>query len=251
MAFSIVHAFSSLKSDGVDVSLVQPSNWNASHTINMDAYTLIGRRSGAGAGSGIPWSEIQPPLGCILPYAASTLPDASWLFPNGQAINRITYLDLFTKISTTYGVGDGSTTFNLPDCRGNVLAGLDNLGGVSSANRLNTFVASTTLGALGGAQSDTASVSVSGTVVVGGSTAGSLSVTSNIVSGFSIVRGANGTDGPNVVQDGATASIVGSTSGALSVSASGGNAMTGNTASVTNVQPTLMMNFIMKCLFNP
>lgn len=50
--------------------------------------------------------------------AAPSLPEANvWMLCNGAAISRTTYSDLYTLIGTTYGVGDGSTTFNLPDLR--------------------------------------------------------------------------------------------------------------------------------------
>lgn len=74
------------------------------------------------------------PTGTVNPYAGTTEP-SGWLFCYGQAISRSTYADLFGVISTTYGVGDGATTFNLPDLRGRVVAGKDDMGG-SSANRL-------------------------------------------------------------------------------------------------------------------
>jgi len=72
------------------------------------------------------------PIGSIFPYAGATAP-TNYLLCYGQAVSRATYSVLFSILSTTYGVGDGSTTFNLPDIRGRVIAALDNLGG-SSAN---------------------------------------------------------------------------------------------------------------------
>lgn len=62
------------------------------------------------------------PVGALMQYAASsdpTDPDGStrWLVCDGRAISRSTYTTLFGKISTTYGSGDGSTTFNIPDLR--------------------------------------------------------------------------------------------------------------------------------------
>src|SRR5688500_3675360 len=54
------------------------------------------------------------PTGSVVPYAGTTEP-TNWLFCYGQAVSRTTYAALFTAISTTYGAGDGSTTFNLPD----------------------------------------------------------------------------------------------------------------------------------------
>lgn len=82
---------------------------------------------------------------------------AGWLMAYGQAISRTTYAVLFAEISTTYGVGDGSTTFNVPDLRGRVIAGQDDMGG-SSANRLTSPIDGDTLGASGGAESHTLDV---------------------------------------------------------------------------------------------
>ena len=62
--------------------------------------------------------------GQITAFAGATAPDG-WLICDGQAISRADYSRLFAAIGTTYGVGDGSTTFNLPDLRGRVPAGVD------------------------------------------------------------------------------------------------------------------------------
>ena len=56
------------------------------------------------------------PSGMLTPFAGATAPDG-WLLSDGSAVNRTTYSALFTAIGTTYGAGDGSTTFNLPDLR--------------------------------------------------------------------------------------------------------------------------------------
>ena len=74
------------------------------------------------------------PAGSLIDYAGATAP-TGWLLCFGQAVNRTTYADLFAIISTTFGVGDGSTTFNVPDFRGRVGLPADNMGG-SSANRV-------------------------------------------------------------------------------------------------------------------
>jgi len=91
--------------------------------------------------------------GMLMPYAGASAP-SGWLLCYGQAISRTTYADLFTAIGTVYGVGDGSTTFNLPDLRGRVVAGQDDMGG-SSANLLTNQTGGLngdTLGATGGAE---------------------------------------------------------------------------------------------------
>ena len=91
--------------------------------------------------------------GMLMPYAAASAP-SGWLLCYGQAVSRSTYADLFAVISTTYGVGDNSTTFNLPDFRGRAAFGKDNMGG-TAASRLTTAgsgVDGATLGTGGGDQ---------------------------------------------------------------------------------------------------
>jgi microcystin-dependent protein len=64
------------------------------------------------------------PAGMLTMTATNTAP-SGWMLCNGSAVSRTTYADLFTAIGTTYGVGDGSTTFNIPDFRGRVAVGAD------------------------------------------------------------------------------------------------------------------------------
>lgn len=64
------------------------------------------------------------PTGSIIAFGAAAAP-TDWLLCNGAAVSRVTYSTLFGIISTTYGIGDGSTTFNLPDLKGKVPVGLD------------------------------------------------------------------------------------------------------------------------------
>lgn len=62
------------------------------------------------------------PVGTVLPYAGSSAPDG-YLICDGSAVSRSTYSNLFDVIGEIYGVGDGSTTFNIPDMRGNISVG--------------------------------------------------------------------------------------------------------------------------------
>lgn len=64
------------------------------------------------------------PSGSILSYSSVT-PPSGYLYCNGQAVSRTTYAALFAITSTAYGSGDGSTTFNVPDLRGQFLRGVD------------------------------------------------------------------------------------------------------------------------------
>ena len=95
------------------------------------------------------------PIGGLLPYVGASAPNSSFALPFGQAISRTTYAALFALVGTTFGGGDGSTTFNLPDLRGRVPAGVDNMGG-AAAGRIGTVatdagtIVGTTLGSTGG-----------------------------------------------------------------------------------------------------
>lgn len=78
--------------------------------------------------------------GTVAYFAASTAP-VGWVKANGAAVSRATYAALFLAIGTTYGVGDGSTTFNLPDLRGEFMRGLDDGRGVDSGRALGSVQA--------------------------------------------------------------------------------------------------------------
>jgi len=64
------------------------------------------------------------PTGLITPFGGDTAP-SGWLICDGSAVSRTTYASLFEAIGTTYGGGDGETTFNLPNFKGKVIVGLD------------------------------------------------------------------------------------------------------------------------------
>lgn len=150
------------------------------------------------------------PAGVVSPYAGSSAP-SGYLLCGGQAVSRTTYATLFAVIGTVYGSGDGSTTFNVPDLRGRVVAGIDNMGG-STASRITNAVAGivgTTLGAAGGDQA----------------------LQSHSHS-FGILQPGPGTT-TTILQ------ITSDTSQALSTGSTGA----GNSQ---NVQPTMMLNYIIK-----
>jgi microcystin-dependent protein len=117
-----------------------------------------------------PVSASSAPTGAVSPFAGSSAP-ADWLLADGSAVSRSTYAALFAVISTTYGTGDGSTTFNVPDLRGRTVAGyaasgghsdvatLGNNDGVAAANRRpkHNHTASTTADRITGTWSPGAS----------------------------------------------------------------------------------------------
>ena len=71
------------------------------------------------------------PTGAVMAFAMNSAP-SGWLECNGDAVSRTTYSSLFTAISTTYGVGDNSSTFNVPDLRAEFIRGWDDGRGVDS-----------------------------------------------------------------------------------------------------------------------
>ena len=72
-------------------------------------------------------AALQIPIGGIVDFPVATPPNANWLLANGQAIGRVAYATLYTLIGTTYGIGDGSNTFNIPNYTDRVGSGAGNL----------------------------------------------------------------------------------------------------------------------------
>jgi microcystin-dependent protein len=103
------------------------------------------------------------PIGGLLPYVGASAPNTSFALPFGQLASRTTYATLFGLISTTFGAGDGTTTFNLPDLRGRAIFGLDNMGG-SAASRIGSVstdsgtLTGTTIGSAGGSATHTLTI---------------------------------------------------------------------------------------------
>lgn len=81
--------------------------------------------------------ENSVPAGAVAHFARSTAP-SGWIKANGAAVSRTTYAALFAAIGTTFGTGDGSTTFQLPDLRAEFIRGLDDGRGVDSARALGS-----------------------------------------------------------------------------------------------------------------
>jgi len=104
---------------------------------------------------GLAGNPYNIPLGGMLEFTGTTAPNGSFVFPFGQAISRTTYAAYFAMVGTTYGAGDGSTTFNVIDKRGRVSAGRDDMGG-SAASRIGSVstdsgtISGATLGSSGG-----------------------------------------------------------------------------------------------------
>lgn len=192
------------------------------------------------------------PVGTIIDFAGSVAP-TNYLFCYGQAIPRADYADLFAAIGVTYGSGNGSTTFNLPDCRGRVSAGKDDMGGVS-ANRLSSILDGDGLGNAGGAETHTLTIGQMPSHDHGGSTGGvgdhQHNIANTTTSGTTIVGGQyvsqNGSasgDSEYALKGNTVPASVGLTSatGAHSHSITG----QGSGQAHNNVQPTIIFN---KCI---
>jgi len=167
--------------------------------------------------------------GMLMPYAGTSAP-TGWLLAYGQAVSRTTYADLFTAISTTYGSGDGSTTFNLPDLRGRTIAGQDDMGG-SSANRLTNQsggLNGDTLGASGGAETHTLTTS-------------QMPSHSHTLGSNAKISTTFGTSGENTAVRRDTLS-----GSALDSFISGSTQAAGSGSAHNNVQPTIILNYIIK-----
>lgn len=107
--------------------------------LNMNGFRVIGAADGVASSDLATVGQVQSaaPIGSVISYAGSTAP-SNWILCFGQAISRTTYSSLFSVIGTSYGPGDGSTTFNVPDCRGRVDLGKDDMGG-ADAGRMSFF----------------------------------------------------------------------------------------------------------------
>lgn len=179
------------------------------------------------------------PTGTVLPYAPLAAPDG-YLLCFGQAVSRVTYAALFAAIGTTYGVGNGTTTFNLPDLRGRVVAGKDDMGS-TSADRLTGLtggVNGDVLGGTGGGQTHNHKGYGDG----GDLRAAIGAVNSDVTAlGYIPLLAANPNGGsiPN-----ATYSITGT--GAVFASWNHFTAVYGYTSSDSSVQPTIILNYIIK-----
>lgn len=182
------------------------------------------------------------PIGASVDFWGATAPNSSFVLAYGQAISRTTYATLFSMFSTIYGSGDGSTTFNVPDLRGRVVAGADAMGG-SAAGRLTDAVAGIdALGDAGGAQSRTLVTANLPPYTPSGGLGGSQSfsnVQQNTAGTFSPQGGGSGTA---AFANGNTLSVLGSN---LSFT---GVAQGGTSTPLVTVQPTIVANKLLRII---
>lgn len=185
------------------------------------------------------------PAGIISPYAGSAAPNG-YMLCNGSAINRTDYARLFTAIGTAYGAGNGSTTFNIPDLRGRVIAGVDNMGG-TDASRLDL---ANSLGTTTGSQYVTLTAAQSGLPAhshgitdpshAHGATARTESAPGS--SGWSGVSSAVRAAYNSYTLDNQYVPVYGATTGITINNNTAANASSAH----DNMQPTIIMNYIIK-----
>jgi microcystin-dependent protein len=170
-----------------------------------------------------PLATTVDPSGTIKLYAGGTAP-TGYLICDGSAVSRTTYADLFAVLSTTYGSGDGSTTFNVPDFRRRVPVGAGGTGTATLGNaRGNT----------GGAETHTlteAQMPAHQHFIVS-----DLSTTSPLVAGETVAREADFGGGNDYIMCGTT------TAATIGLSSS-----TGGGAAHNILQPSLVVNYIIK-----
>jgi microcystin-dependent protein len=172
------------------------------------------------------------PTATIVPWSSASVP-TGFLECNGQAVSRSTYSALFAIVATTYGSGDGASTFNVPDLQDNVAVGKSN----------NKALAST-----GGA--NTVAVAASGNV--GGSTANATLSTSQLAS-HSHSAGPLGNFSPGAPASGPTRSpnspgnqVTGNTGSGSGHSHNMSATFSGDTANPSVLQPYLTIIYIIK-----
>ena len=204
--------------------------------------------------------------GVIFPFGGSTAP-GGFLMCDGSAYSRTLYAALFAVIGTTFGAGDGSTTFNVPDMRGRVAAGVDNMGG-TAASRLTSGgsgLNASTLGAVGGTETHTLTTAQMPAHTHANTLSDPGHVHSNTLSDpghahntnsnyYNVSAQGSGTATPyngggQMVSGGA---VIANTTGVTINNASKvtgvtiTNASQGSGSAHNNVQPTLVLNYIIK-----
>ncbi len=180
------------------------------------------------------------PLLAGFDYWDTVAPNSCFIFPLGQALSRTTYAAAFARLGTTYGSGDGSTTFNVPDLGGRVRVMKE-----ASASRLtSSFFGgnSTVMGATGGAESQTLTLTQ----------LPSANLTSNAkqVTVFGRLNTTIGnTPGTNIAVDQLGSTSFGGSQSNATIDIGGQTTpLGGSSAAHANVQPTITSNYVMRVL---
>lgn len=136
---------------GAQIALDVPSQAEAEGGIATDerVWTAERVKQAIVALAPIPPIPDAIPTGVMLDFAGSGAVPSGYLLCDGSSVSRTTYADLFAAIGTTWGVGDGSTTFDLPDSRRRVAVGAGGTGTGTLGNAV---------GGIGGAETHTLTV---------------------------------------------------------------------------------------------
>jgi microcystin-dependent protein len=197
--------------------------------------------------------DTSVPAGAVMPFAGNTSP-AGWLLCFGQDISRTEYSALFSVLGTSYGSGNGSTTFNLPDLRGRVVAGVDNMGGTAASRLTSTTITGggDAPGEVGGGQTHTLTGAESG-VPAHGHTTGNNSVDHSHFISAAFDNVATAGPYPYYARTGGGSTLLGPPNGMTSAGQSSNHThvVNNNTAANAssahnNVQPTMVLNYIIK-----
>ncbi len=183
-----------------------------------------------------------PLLGGI-DYWGTTAPNSSFIFPVGQALSRTVYATAFAIMGTTFGAGDGSTTFNAPDKRGRVSAAWDAMGGAGASRFSPAF----------GGVTGTENVTLVGGQIPGHTHSGTTGVDSpdhghsETTSGATWVNG-GGSAGPYQVMANQTTALTGGANvrHGHPFTTDAGAGLGGGAHS--NTQPTIVCNYIMRII---
>lgn len=184
-----------------------------------------------------------PLLGGI-DYWDTVAPNSAFIFPAGQAISRTTYAAAFARWGTTYGVGDGSTTFNVPDKTGRVSAMKE-----SSATRLTSAgsgVTGSTMGSAGGSQNQTIA---QGNLPNVNLSAASLTASTSINNGGNVHRG--NTPGGAFAAGGTTvyrSADISADTITASTSIGGSVPLGGSGTALTTIPPLIVCNYIIRII---
>lgn len=118
---------------GVNDSFARDGSRPATGNLPMNGRKITGLGEGAAPGDSVNFGQIQSIAapGVVVMYAGTTAPSGA-LMCNGAAVSRTAYARLFAAIGTAYGAGDGSTTFNVPNLNGRVVVGVGSAGGLGA-----------------------------------------------------------------------------------------------------------------------